>query len=84
MVKLEEQSVVVHLSAEGRRVLKQAGLEVPEAPGVRFDVQGESNQGLWIGLDYPNGWRHALLFRWEYILAMDIIVGEVIAEGLPN
>jgi hypothetical protein len=84
MVKLEEQSVVVHLSDEGRRVLKQAGLELPEVPGVRFDVQGESDQGLWIGLDYPDGWRHALLIRWEYILAMDIIVGEVRTEGLPN
>jgi hypothetical protein len=84
MVKLQEQSVVVHLSDEVRRVLKQAGLELPEASAVRFDVQGESDQGLWIGLDYPDGWRHALLIRWEYILAMDIIIGEVRAEGLPN
>jgi len=84
MVKLEEQSVVVHPGDEGRRVLKQAGLELPEVPGVRFDVQGESDQGLWIGLDYPDGWRHALLIRREYIRAMDIIVGEVRTEGLPN
>jgi hypothetical protein len=84
MIKLEEQSVVVHLSDEGRRVLRQVGVELPDTPAVRFDVQEESDHGLWISLDYPDGRRHVLLIRWEYILAMDVIVGEVRTEGLVN
>lgn len=84
MISLEEQSVVVHLSDEGRRVLRQAGVELPESPGVRFDVQEESNRGLWIRLDYPDGFRHVLMIRWEYILAMDVIVGDVRTDVLPN
>ncbi len=55
-------------------------MEVPEAPGVRFDVQGESNR---VGFDWiiqtVGGMRCS---RWEYILAMDIIVGEVRAVAV--
>ena len=84
MIELKEQSVVAHLSDEGRRVLRQVGVELPDTPGVRFDVQEESERGLWIGLDYQDGFRHMLLIRWEYILAMDVIVGEVRTEGFLN
>jgi hypothetical protein len=84
MIELKEQSVVAHLSDEGRRVLRQVGVELPDTPGVRFDVQEGSERGLWIGLDYPDGFRHMLLIRWEYILAMDVIVGEVRTEGFLN
>ncbi len=84
MIELKEQSVVVHLSDEGRRVLRQVGVELPDTPGVRFDVQEESERGMWIGLDYQDGFRHMLLIRWEYILAMDVIVGEVRTEGFLN
>ena len=84
MIELKEQSVVVHLSDEGRRVLRQVGVELPDTPGVRFDVQEESERGMWIGLDYQDGFRHMLLIQWEYILAMDVIVGEVRTEGFLN
>ena len=84
MIELREQSVVVHLTDEGRRVLRQVGVELPDTPGVRFDVQEEGEQGLWIGLDYQDRLRHMLLIRWEYILAMDVIVGEVRTEGFLN
>jgi len=84
MIELKEQSVVVHLSDEGRRVLRQVGVELPDTPGVRFDVQEESERGMWIGLDYQDGFRHMLLIRWEYILAMDVIVGEDRTESFFN
>jgi len=83
MINLEEQSVVLHLNDEGRRVLKQAGVAVPDSPGVQFDVQEVSNHGLWIRLDYPDG-RHVLLVRWDYILAMDVNIGEMRTEALLN
>jgi hypothetical protein len=84
MVKLEDQPAVLYLCDEGRQVLKQAGLELPDASGIRFDVQEESDRGLWVGLDYPDGFRHLVLIRWEYILAIDLIVGEVRTEGLVH
>jgi hypothetical protein len=83
MIKLEEQSVVVHLSDEGRRVLRQAAVDVPDTPGVSFDVQEVHEHGLWVRLDYPDG-RHVIMIRWDYILAMDVNVGEIRIEGLVH
>ena len=48
MIKLEERSVVVHLSDEGRRVLRQVGVGVPDTPGVLFDVEGTHERGIWV------------------------------------
>jgi hypothetical protein len=83
MINLEEQSVVLHLSDEGRRVLRQVGVIIPDTPGVVFDVQESSNYGVWIRMDYADG-RHVLLIRWDYILALDINIGETRTEALVN
>jgi hypothetical protein len=83
-MKLGEQSVVVHVSDEGRRVLRQVGVQLPETPGVRFEIEEESDNGLWVSLDYEDGFRHAILIRWEYVLSMDVIVGEVTSSGPVN
>jgi hypothetical protein len=83
-MKLVEQSVVVHVSDEGRRILREVGVQLPDTPGVRFEVEEESNYGLWVALDYEDGSRHAILIRWEYVLSMDVIVGEVQAGGPVN
>jgi hypothetical protein len=83
MINLEEQSVVLHLSDEGRRVLRQVGVGVPDTPGVLFDVQETSTHGLWVRLDYSDG-RHMLFIRSDYILAMDINIGDSRIEALVN
>ena len=83
MINLGEQSVVVHLSDEGRRVLRQVGVGLPDTPGILFDIQETSNHGLWVRFDYPDG-RHMLLIRWDYILAMDVNIGETRTEALVN
>jgi hypothetical protein len=83
MIKLEEQSVVVHLSDEGRRVLRQAAVDVPDTPGVTFDVHETSDYGLWVRLDYADG-RHVIMIRWHYILAMEVNVGKIRTEGLVH
>lgn len=80
MIKLEERSVVVHLSDEGRRVLRQVGVGVPDTPGVLFDVEGTHERGIWVRLEYEDG-PHVFLVRWEYILAMDISVGQTVTAG---
>ena len=82
-MSLEGQPVVLHLSDEGRKVLRQVGVDMPETPGVLFDVYETSEQGLWIRMDYLDG-RHVLLVRWNYILALDVTVGQAGTEALLN
>jgi hypothetical protein len=83
MIKLEDQSITVHLSDEGRRVLKQAGWDAPESPSVQFDVQASTEQGLWVRLEAA-GRRYVVMIRWDYILAVIVDVGEVRTEGLVH
>jgi len=82
-MKLEKREVVAHLSDEGRRVLRQAGVDVPDAPGVMFDVRESGEEGLWVLLDYQDG-PHLLLVKWDYVLAIDAPLGPTAAEGPIN
>jgi hypothetical protein len=83
MINLEEQFVVLHLSDEGRRVLKQVGVIMPDTPGIVFEVVETSGYGVWVRMDYSDG-RHVLLTRWDYILAVDVNIGETRTEALVN
>ena len=83
MINLEDQSVVVHLSDEGRRVLRQVGVGLPDTPGILFDIQETSDHGLWVRFDYADG-RHMLLIRWDYVLAIDVNIGEMKTVALLN
>ena len=83
-MKLPDQPVVVHVSDEGRRIPREVGVQLPETPGVKFEVEEESDSGLWVGLDYEDGFRHAVLIRWEYILSIDVTVREVAAGSAVN
>ena len=83
MVNLEDRRVVLYLTDEGRRGMRQAGLEVLDAGGFTFDVHESSDHGLWVRAEYEDG-RHLLLIRWEYILAMDVSGGEIRTEGLVH
>jgi len=84
MVKLEGEGVVIYLNDEGRRILRQAGLSIADTGGFSFDVEEVSERGLWVRIDYRDGYRHALLIRWEYIQSVDVIAGEIKTEGLVN
>jgi len=83
MIDLKDQSVTVHLSDEGRRVLKQAGWDAPDTPPVRFEVQDGSEQGLWVRLETA-GRRHIVMIRWDFILAVIVDVGEIRTEDLVH
>jgi len=83
MVNLENKEVIVHLSDEGRRVLRQAGVQLQETPGIIFDVQETDGEGLWALLQYEDG-PHLLLVKWQYILAVDAPLGVTISEGRAN
>jgi len=83
MVNLEDRRVVIYLTDEGRRGLRQAGLELSDTGGFTFDVQESSDYGLWVRIEYEDG-QHLLLIRWDYILAMDVSGGEIRTEGLVH
>ena len=84
MVKLEGKPVALYLSDEGRRVLRQAGVNVSDTGGFTFDVYETGDRGLWVRIEYPEEVPHLMLIRWDYILAMDVNEVEVKAEGLVN
>ncbi len=83
MVKLEDSRVVLYLSEEGRRVLRQAGIGVLDTGGFSFDVQETSDHGPWVRIDFEDG-QHFILIRWDYILAIDVGGGEIRTEGGVN
>jgi hypothetical protein len=83
MIKLDDQSVILHLSDEGRRVLRQTGWDLPEASAVRFEVQGTSDQGLWVKLDAA-GRQYVVMIRWEYVVSVVVDIGEIKTEDLVN
>ena len=51
MVNLEDRRVVLYLTDEGRRGLRQAGLVVSDTGGFTFDVYETSDYGLWVRFD---------------------------------
>ncbi len=82
MIRLEEKTVVLHLSDEGRRILKQVGVEVPGTSAL-FDIEATRDEGIWVRFEYDDG-PHLVLIRWEYVLAMDVPLGATVTEGLVN
>ena len=83
MVNLEDRRVVLYLTDEGRKGLRQAGLDLADTGGFTFDVQEASDYGLWVRVEYQDG-QHLLLIRWTDILTMDVSAGEIRTEGFVH
>jgi len=71
MIDLAAQNVVLHLSDEGRRVLQQVGVPMPEAAAVWFEVEEVQEQGIWVRFEFDDG-QHLLLVLWKYVVALDV------------
>jgi|HubBroStandDraft_6_1064221.scaffolds.fasta_scaffold147559_3 hypothetical protein len=71
MMDLAAQNVVLHLSDEGRRVLQQVGVPMPEAAAVWFEVEEVQEQGIWVRFEFDDG-QHLLLVLWKYVVALDV------------
>ena len=80
MIDLAAQNVVMHLSDEGRRVLQQVGVPMPEAPAVWFDVEEIQEQGIWVRYEFDDG-QHLLLVLWKYVVALDVPRTVPVSEG---
>lgn len=80
MIDLAAQNVVMHLSDEGRRVLQQVGVPMPEAPAVWFEVEEIQEQGIWVRYEFDDG-QHLLLVLWKYVVALDVPRTVPVSEG---
>jgi hypothetical protein len=80
VIDLAAQNVVMHLSDEGRRVLQQVGVPMPEAPAVWFEVEEIQEQGIWVRYEFDDG-QHLLLVLWKYVVALDVPRTVPVSEG---
>lgn len=80
MIDLAAQNVVMHLSDEGRRVLQQVGVPMPETPAVWFEVEEIQEQGIWVRYEFDDG-QHLLLVLWKYVVALDVPRTVPVSEG---
>jgi hypothetical protein len=71
MIDLSAQNVVLHLNDEGRRVLQQVGVPMPESAAVLFEIEEVQEQGIWIRFEFDDG-QHLLLVLWKYVVAVDV------------
>ena len=71
MIDLADQHVVLHLTDEGRRVLQQVGVPMPETLAVWFEAEGIREEGIWIRFEFDDG-QHLLLVRWKYVVTIDV------------
>ena len=82
-MKIDQRDILVVLSQEGRRALRDAAIELPASPTILFQAQEEDEHGLWIRIAREDG-DHLVLIRWDYILALDLTIGEIREEGPIN
>jgi hypothetical protein len=74
-VKLRERTLGVLVSEEGREVLQLAALNLEESQFLWVYVDDSDDGGLWARVPREDG-DHLVLIRWEYVLSIDIPVGQ--------
>ncbi len=79
-MNVRHQSVVVLLSDEGQSALQLAVPSLPETRLAPFYVQDTDDIGMWVRVKRPDG-EHLLLVRWEFVLTIDMAVGETKTVG---
>jgi hypothetical protein len=80
-VRVGERTLAVLLNEDGRRVLELAALNLAESSFLWVYVEESDDLGLWARVNREDG-DHLILVRWEYVLALDIPVGEPKSMGL--
>jgi hypothetical protein len=80
-VRVGQQTAAIFVSEKGREVLKAAAVDIQESLAVMLFVQDSDDLGLWVRVNRADG-EHMLLIRWEFILSLDITVGETKTIGL--
>jgi hypothetical protein len=80
-VRVGERTLAVLLNEDGRKVLDLAALKLAESSFLWVYVEESDDLGLWARVNREDG-DHLVLIRWEYVLAIDIPVGEPKSLGL--
>ena len=80
-MKISEREVAVLLSEDGRRVLRDAAVNLAESPFLWVKIEDTDDIGIWIRVTREDG-DHLVLVRWEYVLSLDFLVGQPKALGM--
>jgi len=80
-VRVGERTLALLLSEDGRKVLELAALNLAESSFLLVYVEESDDLGLWARVSREDG-DHLILVRWEYVLAIDVPVGEPKSMGL--
>ena len=80
-MRLAQQTVAIVLSETGRKALQYAAVNLVDSPSVSLYVQDTDDLGMWVRVERQDG-VHIVLVRWDFVLAVDILVGETKTVGL--
>lgn len=80
-MNIRQQNVVILLTDEGHDALQLAIPDVSESRTCRLYVQDSDDMGLWVRIRRPDG-DHLLWVRWEFIITIDVLIGETREIGL--
>jgi len=80
-VKINERTLAVLLSSEGKDACEAAALGVPATGMLWVYAEDSDDMGLWIRVGREDG-DHLALIRWEYVLLVDFPAGEPKAVGI--
>ena len=80
-MRVGERTLALLLSEDGRKVLELAALNLAESSFLLVYVEESDDLGLWARVSREDG-DHLILVRWEYVLAIDVPVGEPKSMGL--
>lgn len=80
-MRLDGQDVVLFLTEDGRRVLREAGINPPEGRGIAVRVEANDELGIWIRVRREQE-DHLILVRWQFVQTVDILPARRAPIGL--
>lgn len=81
-MKLNGRLATVTLSEDGLQAMQGAAVRIEEGVlAVSVFVQDTDDMGLWVRIGREDG-DHLLLIRWDYVVAVDTLLGTQNVTGL--
>lgn len=71
-MNLARRTVTIVLRDDAREALQRAAVGTPDPPVITAEVQETNDLGIWIRVRRTDQ-EHAVLVRWEYVLALDLV-----------
>jgi hypothetical protein len=74
-MRVGEREMSILLSQDGRDVLQHAALNLADSPFLSVRVEDSDDIGMWVRVNREDG-DHLVLILWEFVLSMDLQVGQ--------